>query len=56
MPALPFGSRSLSCFGELVLVQGHINFPASESDSFGLQAEALLEGIISAEFYSASGA
>jgi hypothetical protein len=56
MPALPFGSRSLSCFGEFVLVQGHINFPASESDSLGLQAEALLEGIISAEFYSASGA
>ncbi len=53
MPALL--SRLFSRLREFVFVQFHVNFPASEGDSFGLQAEALFEGVVSAQLYFASG-
>jgi hypothetical protein len=39
-----------------VFVQFHVHLAASEGDAFSFQPESLLEGVVSAQFDSASGA
>jgi hypothetical protein len=45
-----------SGLAEFVLVQFHVYPSTPECNSFGLQAEALLEGVISAQLDGATGA